>query len=174
MTPFYAGIGSRSTPEDVLQRMQNIGQILDEYDYILRSGHADGADKAFEYVSTSADIYLPWKAFNGSNGTNGDVRHIVAEMSSAHTHVARTHHPAWNKLSPAAQKLMIRNVYQVLGDNIDDKTQYSSFVICWTPNGSGSGGTGQAIRIANNYNIPVFDLGKIDGWEKLIEFGRTL
>ena len=34
----------------------------------------------------------------------------------------------------------------------------SKFVICWTKNGKGTGGTGQAIRIAKGFGIPVFDL----------------
>ena len=32
-------------------------------------------------------------------------------------------------------------------------------VICWTPRGEVTGGTGQAIRIANSLNIPVHNLG---------------
>ena len=51
---------------------------------------------------------------------------------------------------------MARNALQVLGT--DGQTPVD-FIMCWTPNGSGSGGTGQAIRIARALNIPVFDLG---------------
>lgn len=52
-------------------------------------------------------------------------------------------------------KLHARNCYQVLGADLRTPTQ---FVICWTPRGSGEGGTGQALRIAKAYNIPIFDL----------------
>jgi hypothetical protein len=34
-----------------------------------------------------------------------------------------------------------------------------SFIVCYTPGGSGQGGTGQALRVARAYNIPVTDLG---------------
>jgi len=37
--------------------------------------------------------------------------------------------------------------------------------LCWTKNGKSSGGTGQAIRIANDYKIPVFDAGKYNDIE---------
>ena len=53
-------------------------------------------------------------------------------------------------------KLQARNCYQVLGEHLNDPVK---MVICWTPRGSGSGGTGQAIRLARAYKIPVFDLG---------------
>lgn len=39
--------------------------------------------------------------------------------------------------------------------------------ICWTKNGSGQGGTGQALRIAKAYNIPIFDAGKFKDFEDL-------
>jgi hypothetical protein len=32
-------------------------------------------------------------------------------------------------------------------------------VICYTPNGQGGGGTGQAIRIARDHGIEIHDLG---------------
>lgn len=53
-------------------------------------------------------------------------------------------------------KLQARNSYQILGLDLNTP---SNFVICWTKNGKGSGGTGQAIRIARAYNIPIFDAG---------------
>ncbi len=49
-----------------------------------------------------------------------------------------------------------RNCHQVLG--CDLRTP-SDFIICWTKNGKGLGGTGQALRIAKEYNIPIFDIG---------------
>ena len=36
----------------------------------------------------------------------------------------------------------------------------SNFIICWTEDGKGQGGTGQALRIARDYDIPCFDCGK--------------
>lgn len=46
-------------------------------------------------------------------------------------------------------------MYQVLG--YDLKTP-SDMVICWTKDGGASGGTGQALRIAKDYNIPIYNL----------------
>jgi hypothetical protein len=52
--------------------------------------------------------------------------------------------------------MMGRNSYQMLGSDLKIKTD---FVICWTPGGKMVGGTGQALRMAAYYGIPVFNLG---------------
>ena len=42
-----------------------------------------------------------------------------------------------------------------LGPILDDPVE---FIICWTPGGKVTGGTGQAIRIAKDLDIRVFNL----------------
>ena len=124
---------------------------------VLRSGGADGADSAFEKGALKAghimEIYLPWPGFQG--------RYDYCDINAMYAHpdahkIASQYHPKWNMLKRGAQALHSRNVCQILGKNL--KTP-SKFVICYTPNGSGSGGTGQALRMARAYGIPVFDLG---------------
>ena len=46
-------------------------------------------------------------------------------------------------------------MYQVLGEDLQTPT---SFIVCWTKDGKASGGTGQALRVAKKYDIPVFNL----------------
>ena len=43
---YYAGVGSRETPPDVLKTMLKIGRYLAVKGYTLRSGGAKGADTA--------------------------------------------------------------------------------------------------------------------------------
>jgi hypothetical protein len=43
-------------------------------------------------------------------------------------------------------------------------------VICYTPGGRSGGGTGQAIRVAELYGIPVFDLAREYDQRALCEF----
>jgi hypothetical protein len=54
---------------------------------------------------------------------------------------------------------------QVLGNYGNDPVE---FVICWTSNGKDSGGTGQAIRIAKAFDIPVFNLYNKEDKDNLI------
>jgi len=45
---YYAGIGSREAPSEILLAMTEIADRLEQKGYILRSGHAKGSDMAFE------------------------------------------------------------------------------------------------------------------------------
>lgn len=164
----YAGIGSRNTPDHILQVMQEIGRQLAPR-WTLRSGHADGADMAFEMGCVEAggkkEIFIPWKGFNKAIGPE----YICKTPSDYELGVASNFHPNWAACSPAARLLHTRNLYQIAGANLDEPVQ---MVICWTPNASASGGTGQAIRIARFLNIPVFDLADESCWEPLVKFSE--
>ena len=80
------------------------------------------------------------------------------EAGAANRTIAARQHPRWNVLGAGAQKLMVRNVHQILGDDPASPDPVD-LVICWTPRGTGSGGTGMALRLANDHGIPVIDLG---------------
>ena len=47
MKGYYAGIGSRETPEEVLHVMISLGKALCKQGWGLSSGGAPGADQAF-------------------------------------------------------------------------------------------------------------------------------
>jgi len=57
MSVFYTGIGSRETPRHICIYMSKVAKILDKRGYILRSGGAQGADKAFQSSATNPIIY---------------------------------------------------------------------------------------------------------------------
>lgn len=147
----YTGIGSRKTPDDILLHMMELASELEKLGYILRSGAAQGADKAFEAGvkdSDNAEIYLPWRGFENHNTGSYSI------MPEAFT-IASVVHPAWNRLKQGGQKLHARNAHQVLGSNL---LKPSEFVVCWTPNGKEIGGTRTAIKIAQLRSIPVYNL----------------
>lgn len=152
----YAGIGSRQTPQNVMEAMTDIAQQLGAQEWTLRSGHAGGADIAFEIgarqVEGKMEIFLPWAGFNGATRTK---EYKVPDFNGKLMDIAAAHHPRWDLLSDGAKKLHARNVCQILGDKFEEPV---NMVICWTKDGLKGGGTGQAVRIANSYGIPVFDL----------------
>lgn len=131
--------------------MTSFARELEKLGFCLRSGGADGADIAFENgVTYNKQIFLPWNGFNGRQ-ENG-MTYIIPEENLEYV---KKYHPAAHRLKPGALKLMSRNTNQVLGP--DFKTP-SEFVLCWTKDGKSSGGTGQALRIAKDHNIPIFNL----------------
>jgi hypothetical protein len=146
---YYAGIGSRETPDDILEIMTEIAIAAEKKDYILRSGGAAGADSAFEKgAGDKKIIYIPWEGFN-------DSKEKAISITTEALKMASEFHPAWHYLSYGARKLQARNCYQILGEDL--KTPVN-FVICWTSNGKDKGGTGQAIRLAKANDITVFNL----------------
>lgn len=148
----YAGVGSRQTPALILQRMRRMAALMGEAGWVLRSGAAPGADSAFELGCDDAlarkEIWLPWLGFRGHSS-------LLTPRKEAHE-IAAAHHPNWPACDSNARCLHARNVCQVLGANLESPVK---LVICWTDMGLGGGGTGQAIRIARAYKIPVYDLG---------------
>jgi hypothetical protein len=143
---YYTGVGSRKTPQDVLQLMCDIAKQLQTEGYTLRSGGAEGADRAFE-----AGAGLDKTIFYAKDSTP------QAEA------IASQFHPAWDRCSTFAKRLHGRNSFQVLGNKLDTP---SKFLICWTPDGCmhhvdrtiKTGGTGTAISIADAYDVPVYNL----------------
>lgn len=165
----YTGVGSRDTPERICELMTNIAKGMARLGWTLRSGAAEGADTAFEEGADAREIYLPWDRYNNRDvhafSLSGEKHTYVGGRSVEAREVAAEAHPAWDNLSGGAQKLHGRNANQVLGP---DMTSPSARLICWTPDGAetaaetsrSTGGTGQAIRIADRFDVPVHNLAR--------------
>jgi hypothetical protein len=160
----YAGVGSRETPPDVLTLMEDIADSLAASGWTLRSGNAPGADQAFArghlrtLCNDRIEIYLPWASFE-AEAIRGWQRAIVArEAPQGEAYeIARGFHPNWAALKGGGRALQARNVHQIVGRDVL-RPDPVRFVMCWTPSARGGGGTGQAIRIAKAYTVPVYDL----------------
>lgn len=147
----YAGIGARKTPANILKEMTAIANFLEKYGYILRSGAAPGADSAFELGvqdSSNCEIYLPWPKFASHTSK-------FSSPTSEALSLAAQYHPRWHSLGDPVKKLMGRNSHQVLGSDLKEP---SDFIVCWTPDGKASGGTGQALRIGAANNVAIYNL----------------
>lgn len=155
MTLYYTGIGSRKTPPDIQVVIRDYASLMERRKYTLRSGGSNGADTAFESGCSDKQIFIPWDGFSGKK--------ISYPIPLEAKTIASKLHPYWTSLTNPAQALMARNVLQILGPNLNERSQ---FVICWTPDGckthatrtSKTGNTGLAISLANLNNIPVFNL----------------
>lgn len=174
----YAGIGSRRTPSHIQNIMYNVGAHLQTQGWVLRSGHAEGADMAFEQGAdfaaneagqhASKEIYLPWKGFNHSDSPFHPEKFPFTDQEMQ---FAESMHPNWKKCSPAARKLHARNVRQILGCEMVNGPVVTpvKFIICWTEHGLMKGGTAQAMRIAGVCEIPIFNLGRPTNAQQLEE-----
>ena len=136
----YAGIGSRETPLEVCDMMKIIATKLESVGYVLRSGGAIGADSAFESGVLNNVNKEIFKAFDATPES--------IEM-------AAKYHPKWESCMDYVRRLHGRNCMIILGQELITPVK---FIICWTSDGKATGGTGQAIRLAIDKNIPIFNL----------------
>lgn len=159
----YCGIGSRSTPPEILEQIVDIGKYMATKDWLLRSGGADGADSSFEYgcdlVKGKKEIFLPWTNFNGNDS-------LFSHPSKSALLLASNLYPWIKNSKGAVQNLIARNMHQVLGWLLDDPV---NLVICWTPNGEEKGGTAYALKLAKSRNIRIFNLAVDQNLKDLIE-----
>jgi hypothetical protein len=148
----YTGIGSRETPEEICNLIRSISKYLYEKGWKVRSGGADGADKHFEFPVKDIklkEIYLPWRGFNGNHSP-------LCRVSKQAMELTLLYYPyCWEIAKLTTKFIMGRNAYQVLGRTLNKP---SKFIICYTTDGCFSGGTGQALRIAKHYRIPIYNL----------------
>lgn len=194
MQRFYAGIGSRATPADIIHLMRRFGAIAAMDGYRLNTGGAEGADQAFEagarislpaihmldvneecYDTPFISVFLPWVGFCGYKALTSEV--LCLDHAGTPELVSQ-YHPKASKLKPAVISLMRRNCHQVLGRDLATRV---NFVVCWTPDGAataaqtsyGTGGTGFAIRLADAVGIPVFNLCNDAHYERIAKWVDT-
>lgn len=157
---YYAGIGSQETPADVCDLMTRAAAFLAGEGWVLRSGHAKGADQAFETgCDGKGEIWLPWRGFAGSSSP------LVVAPDGPAMEMAARYHPAWPRLKHSHRLLHARNCHQVLGADLQTPVR---FVMCWTRDGKATGGTGQAMRIAQDLGIRIINL-RLDRDRALVE-----
>lgn len=160
---YYAGIGSRETPQGILDAFYEIGRQAAVLNWTLRSGRAPGADSFFEKGCIAAngpcEIFTPWAGF--PNGSDLRMRpayvfdRLDAQQQTAAKASVAKYHPAPERLSPGAMKLMARNYCQMHGPRTDSPA--TDLIVCYTKDGRASGGTGQAIRMAEDAGITVLN-----------------
>ena len=154
-TLIYAGIGARATPAATLRDMTVMAGWLGRTGWHLATGGADGADSAFAEGAPAGQrtLYLPWRGYNGHGGP--DCRVLSPAALSACMDIAARLHPAWHRCSNAVRKLHARNAAVLLGRELDRPVDA---VVAWSPDGAVVGGTGMALRIAAERDIPVMNL----------------
>lgn len=137
-----------------------------------------------QLLSKFLAVYLPGKFFNGRSETApGMVNAATLPKAEEAIALANEVHPAGEKpgdppgkpkLKPYVLNLHARNGHQVLGR---DLATHVRSILCYTPDGakgsritSSTGGTGQALRLAHKFGIPVMNIGnpadraKLQAW----------
>lgn len=170
----FTGVGSRETPDDTSDDIVDVCRFLMRREYLMATGDAIGADQMFfeTYPLGYKERYAPlgrrYYKQDSIIVPSDEQGYKLAES------IAGKCHPAWKWMKERSYKeLHIRNVFQVLGRDLSTP---SEFLVVWTPDGAElltgkkTGGTGQAIRIAKMFGIPVFNLYNSDALQRLSTF----
>lgn len=184
----YTGVGSQNTPVYILRLMRVLSFQLCRHGWKLRTGDVNGADTAFvqgvrnlieklnvedihgQFVKepkSLMEIYCP-NYYKPANKRPGEYI-VPSEDSDVADASYYTHnfHPTPQALNHFARKITNRSAHQILGKNLYVPVR---FVVCWTEDGGRTdpiGHTGQAVRIAAHYNIPVYNLKNDEDYVKM-------
>lgn len=165
-----AGIGSRKTPPEILRQIEKLGAYCRAQGIWVRSGHALGADYAWEKGSRERCIvYLPFPGYGPEEFHTQQITSLPpskpqffkihpAALERAQHSVSQFHKGS-QYLKPFARQCHTRNYFQIMGSK--EKEHPVNAVVCWTPlgkRGQATGGTKQALAIAAANDIPIFNL----------------
>ena len=156
---WFAGVGSRDTPEDVCKLMQKLAVVFYALGYGLSSGDARGADRAFWegallspfYRKIGARIYLcdEWV-----RGRKADPKNFFYNAQRFPTfekakQMALEARGSFHGLDDWGINLHSRNVMQIHGASLQDKVEY---LVYWAiPVGKTErvkGGTNTSLQLA--------------------------
>lgn len=170
----FTGVGSRKTDEEGKDKIYKVTPALINRAYVLSTGDAYTGADLFFWESAPLEMKERFGPV-GRRYYRKDT--IVVQPDSDNYRLAKQiagkNHPAWKYINDDFKELHIRNVFQVLGEWLDTP---SEFLLCWTPDGAETkttkktGGTGTAIRVANMFGIPVFNLYNEDAIDRLTEY----
>ncbi|MDF1661727.1 MAG: hypothetical protein P1V97_08135 [Planctomycetota bacterium] len=165
-----AGIGSRKTPIPILRQIEKLGAYCLAQGIWVRSGHALGADYAWERSSRERCIvYLPFPGYGPAEFHTKQITSLAptkpsffpihpAALERAQKSVTQFHKGS-QYLTPFARQCHTRNYFQIMGSREQERPVDA--VVCWTPlgkRGQATGGTKQALSIAAAHDIPIFNL----------------
>lgn len=190
----YAGIGSRQITKNTSLVMMQYACCMAFYGGKVSSGKADGSDTSFEtgakvaydamvqifpelpprQYSNVLSVHLPWPGFNGQQ-VNEYEGYFYTEPTEASLEIVKKYHPAGSNLAKGPKSMMARNTLQVMDRHMN---RLARFVVCETPDGAytgqmtsfKSGGTGQAIRIASDRMVNVYNLKHPPHFKKITDW----
>lgn len=167
----FAGVGSRTLPDEPRKLIKDILWWMDDVlkdrsqNVVIRTGAAPGTDQHFlqecNWFRFHKEIFLPWSTFERGNYVVDSQTTIFSSPSQKAYEYAEEFHPAWHNCKSGAKALHARNTHQILGPNVQVKDKVN-FVLAYTEDGKMKGGTAQALRLAQHFDIPIYNVGDPD------------
>lgn len=170
----YVVTGNKDAPASVLDDIKELVTKLEKLGFTTRTGGLEGIDQVAEDTSKNIELYLPWNGFNNKQTKlywNDKASLQAAKIYQA----AKAASPVFESLKPAIQAFLAKNARMVLGTKFDSGCL---FLLCWSEDGAETkkdvtartGNVGHVILIANSIGVPIFNLGKEDSKQRLLNY----
>jgi len=182
-TMTYAGIGSRETPQKVLDLMTEAAKYLEGIGYTLNTGKTFTAKPSSDpkYQAQYEERLAFSKKHNGKVGldeegadrafslgaTKKNLFGVDKPVGQREMAVMQEIHPNPSALKEGAKKLMARNTNQVFGENLDTPVDFVLFYAQETKGIRPEGGTGQAVEMARRKGIPTINMADANWKDQL-------
>lgn len=166
MSQYVAIVGSRNTPEPILELMIRLGRTYTDMGIAVSSGDAYDSDRAGWYGAkqskqfdiTGCRIFLN-KGFRDGQPISKfpgfiDTRYNCPQRNMAEA-MALKARGTFAGLNQWGIELHTRNVYQIFGLSLDEPVGACIFYAEPKRNGTVSGGTNTAYQLAKEGNVPI-------------------
>ena len=177
----YLAISNEGVPDSVLERVRVISKKLKEMGYTHRDLASPSRDKMNGVATLGAEdkvaIYTAWAGY-GKDDINDRSKIVVHAPSEKAYRIATKYNTSFNKLKPAIRAFIARDMAALLGE---DSNTPIDFLLCWTENGeekkkeltTNTGKLRNMIYLCNEFNIPVFNLGKSDAIDRFKQYLKS-
>ncbi len=164
----YAVVGNKEFPTDLIPKLTSIVKKLDSLGYTARTGSMKGLDVCVEEITTNVELQLPWKNFNNKESKN---TYSSPEILA----IAKSLQPGFDELALPIKGFLAKNVRVLLGGKGISR---AIFLLCHSEDGADSArqvtsrtaSVGHAIKVADKFNIPVFNLKNDNVEEQLMSY----
>lgn len=175
MTKIVAGIGTRHPPTDdadLNETMRVFCYFAVKMGWHLRSGAAIGMDSWFERLwDNNKEIFIAKERISGkTHGVDG-ANFVEGPQEVAAFNIMKKIHPAGPRLKGIAKAMHTRNIFQILGEDLNTPADLIVYYAKFDDEGKEiTGGTRTAVVLGKQRGINEFNLILPDERTRLLEY----
>lgn len=175
MTKIVAGIGTRHPPTDdadLNETMRVFCYFAVKMGWHLRSGAAIGMDSWFERLwDNNKEIFIAKERISGKRHGYDGANFIEGPQEVAAFNIMKHIHPKGSKLKGIAKAMHTRNIFQILGEDLNTPADLIVYYAKFDDEGAEiTGGTRTAVVLGKQRGINEFNLILPDERTRLLEY----
>ena len=162
-----AGIGTREPSQLIIDRASELQEFSLFHKFV--TGGAIGMDDIFSKIF-NAKIMLPWDSYNeiyANNDTIIDCQKLSYKLRKEAELIASQMHEGWHNCKQGARTLHSRNVFIILGPDLQTPVNMVIYGTNDKDTTRLSGGTRMGVQLARSLGIPNFGLQFDDEFRNL-------